>query len=506
MPKKNKKVLVKEKNKAIKENKANLFLSGFFYHFRKSLKSFLIIFLIGLQIALLLTYLYFIYKDKLFATEGIRDTLTYQGKITNADGVPPPDGLYNLRFRIYDQSSSGTLLWTETWDSTNQGVAGSKVTVTDGVFTVELNSLCGNWVGGCASNGGITFATDSFYLQVELDYDANGSFEEIFTPRKRFTATPYSMNADKLDGQDSTDFVAVEGDSMTGSLSAPKVIDNSIVALYQFNNDANDSSPNNLDGTVQNSPAVSNDILEIDGTNQYVSVGDDNLLSFGTGAADSTFSISAWVKATDITNFTILGKGIYNTSAEYRFFVDADDKINFQIYDESVQSCFLGRLYTTALTSYEGEWIYLVATYDASAISSGIKIYLNGNRVDDTNRVNNAGSYVAMENLTSNLYVGKYSANYAKGALDEVKINNRVLAADEIKRLYESEKRSQIHANKLNAHTLYLAYIDNNESESGYLTWDAIFNRIKISTEVYAPNSMPFLANQANQQDYTHYT
>src|SRR4030042_1134073 len=441
MPKKNKKVLVKEKNKAIKENKANLFLSGFFYHFRKSLKSFLIIFLIGLQIALLLTYLYFIYKDKLFATEGIRDTLTYQGKITNADGVPPPDGLYNLRFRIYGQASSGTLLWTEVWDSTNQGAGGSKVQVTEGIFTVELNSLCGNWVGSCASNGGITFATDSFYLQVELDYDANGSFEEIFTPRKRFTATPYSMNADKIDG-----------------------------------------------------------------TNQYVSVGDDNVLSFGTGAADSTFSISAWVKATDITNFTILGKGIYNTSADYSFFVDADDKINFQIYDESVKSCFLGRLYTTALTSYEGEWIYLVATYDASAISSGIKIYLNGNRVDDTNRVNNAGSYVAMENLTSNLYVGKYSANYAKGALDEVKINNRVLAADEIKRLYESEKRSQIHANKLNAHTLYLAYIDNNESESGYLTWDAIFNRIKISTEVYAPNSMPFLANQANQQDYTHYT
>jgi hypothetical protein len=506
MPKKNKKELVKEKNKAIKKNKANLFLSGFFYNFKKSLKSFLIILLIGLQIALLLTYIYFIYKDKLFATESIRDTLTYQGKITNADGVPPPDGLYNMQFKIYDQLSGGTLLWTETWDSSNQGVAGSKVQVTEGIFTVELNSLCGNWVGSCASNGGITFATDSFYLQVELDYDANGSFEEIFTPRKRFTATPYSMNADKLDGQDSTDFVAVEGDTMTGALSTPKITDNSIIALYQFNNDAKDSSANGLDGTLQNSAPVSNDILELDGTNQYVSVADDDLLSFG-GTVDHDFSVSSWVRATDATNFTILGKGIYNTSAEYRFFIDANDKINFQIYDESVDSCYLGRLYDTALTSSQGEWIYLVATYDFSVgNSAGIKIYLNGNQVDDTNSENSAGSYVAMENLAADLFIGRYDVNYAKGALDEVKITNRVLSADEVKHLYESEKRSQLHANKVTTHTLYLAYVDNNESESGYLTWDAIFNRIKISTEVYSPNSMPQIANQANQQDYTHFT
>ena len=182
-------------------------IGAFYVGLDKALKIFLLALILGIQIAIVLAYFWSINMDKIRAVESIRDTLTYQGKITNADGVPPPNALYDLRFRIYNQATSGNLLWTEVWDSNNQGQAGSKVDVKDGVFTVELNSLCGNWVGSCSSNGGVTFATDSFYLQVELDYDGNGTFEEVFTPRKRFTATPYSMNADKLDGRDSSEFL-----------------------------------------------------------------------------------------------------------------------------------------------------------------------------------------------------------------------------------------------------------------------------------------------------------
>jgi len=236
-------------------------ISAFYFGLDKALKIFLLALILGIQIAMVLAYFWSINRDKIRAVESIRDTLTYQGKITNSDGVPPPDALYDLRFRIYDQATSGNLLWAEIWDGTNQGQAGSKVDVKDGVFTVELNSLCGNWVGSCSSNGGVTFATDSFYLQVELDYDGNGTFEEIFMPRKRFTATPYSMNADKLDGRDSSEFLLKEGDTMAGSLGAPKFIDSSLVAYYRFNGNANDSSPNSLDGALQNSASTANDVL-----------------------------------------------------------------------------------------------------------------------------------------------------------------------------------------------------------------------------------------------------
>ncbi|MCX6743004.1 MAG: LamG domain-containing protein [Candidatus Parcubacteria bacterium] len=506
MPKKNKKRLVKEKNKTIKENKAYVFLHGLFYHFKKSLKSFLLIFFIGLQVALLLSYIYFIYKDKIFATEGIRDTLTYQGKITNADGVPPPDGLYNMRFRIYDQSSSGTLLWAEAWDSTNQGEGGSKVQVTEGIFTVELNSLCGNWVGACATNGGITFATDSFYLQVELDYDGNGTFEEVFTPRKRFTATPYSMNADKLDGHDSSEFLLKEGDTMAGNLGAPKFIDSSLFAYYRFDGDSNDSSPNSLNGTLQNSASVANDVLTLDGTNQFVAVPDNDKLSFGNGSNDAAFSLSAWIKMNDATNFIIASKGTGSSDDEFKLFTDANDKINLQLIDQSQTNTYLGRMYNTAITNYEGEWVNVIATYDGTKTSAGIKIYLNGLGIDDTDSENNALSYAGMENLTGTFNLGNYAANYAKGQFDEFMVFNRALSPDEIQRMYESSSRQHIHSNKITTHTIYLEYVNDGNTGNGYLTWDAVNQRIKFSAETYAPNQIPYLENKGSTRDYTHYT
>ncbi|MFA5188823.1 MAG: LamG domain-containing protein [Patescibacteria group bacterium] len=482
------------------------FLGIFFSSIKRSLKSFLIIFVIGLQIALIIGYLYFIYRNTIFATEGIRDTLTYQGKITNADGVPPPDGLYDMRFRIYSQATSGNLLWAENWDGTNQGTSGSKVQVNDGIFTVELNSLCGNWVGTCASNGGVTFSTDSFYLQVELDYDANGTFEEVFLPRKRFTATPYAMNADKLNGKGSADFVQIEGGEMTGNLSVPKIIDSSLVADYGFNGNSDDSSPNGLTGTLENSASAANDVLTLDGLNQYFSVADDDKLSFGNGTDDSAFTLSAWIKMDEATNFIIASKGTGSADDEYKFYINADDKINLQLIDQSQTNTYLGRMFNTALTSYEGEWANVIATYDSSKTSAGIKLYINGIEVDDTVNESNSSSYAGMENLTGAFNIGNYAANYARGQFDEVKVFNRALSPDEIKRIYADDNRQNIHSNKITTHTIYLESSDDENTGEGYLAWDNFYQRIKFSAETYLPNQMPYLANRANSQDYTHYS
>ncbi len=465
--------------------------------------------LTGVLIAFSLGYWYTTIKDNIFAGEGIRDTLTYQGKIVNSDGVPPPDALYNMRFKIYDQSTSGTLLWTETWDGTNQGQAGSKVQVSEGVFTVELNSLCGNWVGSCASNGGVTFQTDSFYIQVELDYDNNGTYEEIFSPRKRFTATPYSMNADKLDGNDSADFILKSGGAMTGILNVPKVVDNSMVAYWQFNgyedvggnNFFKDSSPNSLDAQLMNG-STDYDTMLLNGTDGYALVTDDDLLSFG----NTPFTLSVWVNFADATNFIILSKGIYNTSGEYKFFTDSDDKLNIQVFDESVSDCYIGRKYdTSSLSGYENSWINLVATYDGGVESSGLKIYVNGQNLDDVDSENNASSYEAMENLAADLYIGRYDTNYAKGKMDDLRINNRALTADEVRRLYESEIRRYLNVENVQTRYLYFTALDQNEYESANMYFDPVLNRVVIDQELYAPEIMPYLENKGSGQDYTHF-
>ena len=463
---------------------------------------------LGIGIAFSLGYLYSLYYDRLFATEGIRDTLTYQGKIVNADGVPPPDGNYNLQFKIFDSQTSGNLLWTEIWDGqahTGHGTT-SQVNVSQGVFTVELNSLCRNWVGDCSSNGGVTFAQDSFYLQVELDYDTNGTFEEVFAPRKRFTATPYSMNADKLDGRESSDFVLKSGATMSGELLTPKITDNSIIAYYQFNGTAkNSSASSGLDGSLQGDANVSSDLLNLDGTGDYVLVNDNNLLSFGTGTLDTPFTFSAWVNMNNIINFPILSKGVYNTNGEYWLGTDIDGKLNIRIYDESVDNCYIGRMYTASTLS-TGVWTKVVATYNGNGSSSGLKLYVNGEQVDDADS-SAACSYVAMENLASALYLGRYNDNYANGKIDDVKLQNRAFTADEVRLKFNSAKERYLNADKVTTLYLYLNALNENNHQvsNGYLYFDPNFNRIMMSNELYAPNNLAYLANGGNDRDYTHF-
>ena len=60
-------------------------------------------------------------------------------------------------------------------------------------------------------------------------------------------------------------------------------------------------------------------------TNDKVTVSDASSLSFTTGG----LTVMAWVKMTDATQFPIVGKGIYNSTAEYQFKVEGDDKISW---------------------------------------------------------------------------------------------------------------------------------------------------------------------------------
>ena len=78
--------------------------------------------------------------------------------------------------------------------------------------------------------------------------------------------------------------------------------------------------------------------IDFDGSNDYISIQDNNDYTFGDGSSDSAFSISAWINMDDATNFTILNKGVYNTDAEWNFRTNASDKLIVALYDESVYS------------------------------------------------------------------------------------------------------------------------------------------------------------------------
>jgi len=189
-------------------------------------------------------------------------------------------------------------------------------------------------------------------------------------------------------------------------------------------------------------PSFSNvNSFSFDGVDDYFLVPDTSGLSFGNGTTDSPFSISTWVNMTDATNFRIVNK--YDSNFEYLFSTGGADTIVFLLYDNSTGGK-IGRLYSTSLTSFQGSWIHLAATYSGNGSSTGLKIYLNGLRVDNTN--NNSGSYTAMENTTAPLEIGKVTTTNANGLIDETAIFTTELSQSDITAIYNNGEPQSLDA------------------------------------------------------------
>ena len=119
-----------------------------------------------------------------------------------------------------------------------------------------------------------------------------------------------------------------------------------------------------------------------------------------------------------------------NTDREYVFATDSSDRLSFALYDLS-SGGRIQRKYNTALTSFQGQWINVVGTYDGNSLSSGILLYLNGTRVDDLD--GNLGSYTAMENTTQPFEIGRSNlTSFANGKIDELSVFDKALTPTEI--------------------------------------------------------------------------
>jgi len=117
----------------------------------------------------------------------IPQDVSYQGYLTDVPTGNPVDtagGTIDVRFAMYDVALGGTAVWTSM----------QAVIVNQGVYSVTFSGL-----------GGLSF-DKQYFLEVAVDQDSSGTieFSEILTPRQPFTAVPYALNADKIDGQDSS--------------------------------------------------------------------------------------------------------------------------------------------------------------------------------------------------------------------------------------------------------------------------------------------------------------
>ena len=114
--------------------------------------------------------------------------------------------------------------------------------------------------------------------------------------------------------------------------------------------------------------------VALDGTDDYLSINSASELNFGDGS-DLAFS-SSWVYIDTLSNFTILTKGVYNSTGEYHVRMTGGQKMQLVLYDGAAfQSCFINQALST------GQWYNFVFTYDGrggTSAKDGILGYLNG--------------------------------------------------------------------------------------------------------------------------------
>lgn len=151
-----------------------------------------------------------------------------------------------------------------------------------------------------------------------------------------------------------------------------------------------------------NDPYVRGELLSypLNGVNEAIDMADDPQFSFGDGLTDKPFSLVLAVKFNDVTQSTLISRQDETNAAEQREFfmeTEASDLFRLLIYDNSEVNAYIGRRYAGA-SLVEGVWYVLIGTYDGTGVSSGIKLFVNGIRVDDANQ--SAGAYTAMENTS----------------------------------------------------------------------------------------------------------
>ncbi|HPP16893.1 MAG TPA: prepilin-type N-terminal cleavage/methylation domain-containing protein [Candidatus Paceibacterota bacterium] len=191
---------------------------------------------------------------------------------------------------------------------------------------------------------------------------------------------------------------------------------------------AADSSGNNSNGTLMSGPTWTNGqvggALSFDGSDDYVDINHNSTLM------PLSITVEGWIKfnPTETGSWMLIDKGAGGNAGVYYLYSDNLSGCRWTIYGPT------GTRYDAAysMNFIPNNWYHLVGTFNAS--SSAMNLYINGELKSTTNNA-------VLGSNTSNVFLGRYVAGYyLDGLIDEVRIYNRALSAEEIKRHYEESK------------------------------------------------------------------
>lgn len=342
-------------------------------------------------------------------------------------------------FGIIDTSNISTeSILNKVFDSTNNALQAS--------ITGTIGAITGNLQMGSATVDAGTFLmimgaqTSDPQFSIVISSDANGDVVLESDTGDMGVSTPNgSFWGDPLNDQMS---YMLAGDYLDITINT--------VGLWEWITPATteqDLSPHNHDATYNGTMTTGDQlqkglvwILDLDGTDDYLSVSDSADFTFDDAGGANGFTIYAWVEIDTTGNDLILGKYNDNTPArEYRFYLSSG-KPTLLLFDESVDK-FPFTAADDALTN--ATWYFLTVVYDGgggATAASGITMYVNGVSVAST--ANNDASYVGMEDLGADVTMGANIANGGglefvyTGDLGSVGITRDQLTADQVWEMY----------------------------------------------------------------------
>lgn len=175
-----------------------------------------------------------------------------------------------------------------------------------------------------------------------------------------------------------------------------------------------------------------------DGNGDYVDLGDDPDFDF---ERTDNFTVSAWIKSDSQTAQMIYSK--MEGSGNYQGFlfgiywggeVGDRGKLIFNLRNSYLDTNLLQTCSTNIVN--DGNWHYVVATYNGTSNIFGVSLFIDGQRETLTSTTDSL-SLTTVTSSPANIGGRNSEGSWPfNGAIDEVMIYNRSLSADEVKELY----------------------------------------------------------------------
>ena len=224
----------------------------------------------------------------------------YQGRVLNTNSTPIASSTASMKFELYDALTGGTCVWSNSSANCDTNTPASTVartvTLTNGLFSEQLGDT-GDVSPYAAIADSVFGDNAAIYLQVYIE-------SETLTPRKQLLAAPYALNAETVDGIDSSNLLQLDGtQTATGVYDfsgavmgdgSPLVFegatDDDFETSFTFTDPTADRviTFQDADGTV----AYSGDLLWTDGgTVSYLTSTTDDLAIGGSTVASAAFAV-----------------------------------------------------------------------------------------------------------------------------------------------------------------------------------------------------------------------